>query len=53
LSLLVGLISVFFAMVIGVSLGLLAGYAGGKTEAFIMRVGRRPAVVSGDPDRAS
>ena len=37
-SLLVGLISVFFAMLIGVSLGLLAGYAGGKTEAFIMRV---------------
>ena len=37
-SLLVGLISVFFAMLIGVSLGLLAGYAGGRTEAFIMRV---------------
>jgi peptide/nickel transport system permease protein len=37
-SLLVGLVSVFFAMLIGVSLGLLAGYAGGKTEAFIMRV---------------
>ena len=37
-SLLVGLVSVLFAMVIGVSLGLLAGYAGGKTESFIMRV---------------
>jgi len=37
-SLLVGLVSVFFAMLIGVSLGLLAGYAGGKTESFIMRV---------------
>jgi peptide/nickel transport system permease protein len=37
-SLLVGLISVIFAMIIGVSLGLIAGYAGGKTEAFIMRV---------------
>ncbi|MBK8739486.1 MAG: ABC transporter permease [Betaproteobacteria bacterium] len=37
-SLVVGLVSVFFAMLIGVSLGLLAGYAGGKTEAFIMRV---------------
>ena len=37
-SLLVGIVSVFFAMLIGVSLGLLAGYAGGKTEAFIMRV---------------
>ena len=37
-SLLVGIVSVFFAMLIGVSLGLIAGYAGGKTEAFIMRV---------------
>ncbi|MEP6702101.1 MAG: ABC transporter permease, partial [Betaproteobacteria bacterium] len=37
-SLLVGIISVIFAMLIGVSLGLLAGYAGGKTESFIMRV---------------
>ena len=37
-SLVVGLVSVFFAMLIGVSLGLLAGYAGGKTESFIMRV---------------
>ena len=37
-SLLVGIVSVIFAMLIGVSLGLLAGYAGGKTEAFIMRV---------------
>src|SRR5215211_5797594 len=37
-SLLVGIVSVLSAMLIGVSLGLLAGYAGGKTEAFIMRV---------------
>ena len=37
-SLLVGIVSVFFAMLIGVSLGLIAGYAGGTTEAFIMRV---------------
>ena len=37
-SLLVGLVSVVFALVIGVTLGLIAGYAGGKTEAFIMRV---------------
>jgi len=37
-SLLVGIVSVIFAMLIGVSLGLLAGYAGGKTESFIMRV---------------
>ena len=37
-SLLVGLVSVIFALLIGVTLGLIAGYAGGKTEAFIMRV---------------
>jgi peptide/nickel transport system permease protein len=37
-SLVVGLVSVVFAMLIGVSLGLVAGYAGGKTESFIMRV---------------
>jgi peptide/nickel transport system permease protein len=29
---------VVFSLVIGVSLGLVAGYAGGRTEAFIMRV---------------
>ncbi len=38
ISLLVGLASVALAMVLGVGLGLLAGYAGGKTDAFIMRV---------------
>ena len=38
LSLAVGLASVFFALLLGVSLGLLAGYAGGKTDALIMRV---------------
>ena len=37
-SLLVGFASVVFSLVIGVSLGLVAGYAGGRTEAFIMRV---------------
>jgi peptide/nickel transport system permease protein len=37
-SLLVGMASVIFAIVLGVSLGLLAGYAGGKIDAFIMRV---------------
>jgi peptide/nickel transport system permease protein len=37
-SLLVGLASVTLAVVLGVSLGLLAGYAGGKIDAFIMRV---------------
>ena len=37
-SLLVGLASVALAMVMGVTLGLLAGYAGGRIDAFIMRV---------------
>ena len=37
-SLLVGVASVALAIAIGVSLGLLAGYAGGKIDAFIMRV---------------
>ena len=37
-SLLVGLASVAFAIVLGVSLGLIAGYVGGKIDAFIMRV---------------
>ena len=38
ISLLVGLAAVALAMVIGVSLGLIAGYVGGKLDAFIMRV---------------
>jgi peptide/nickel transport system permease protein len=38
ISLLVGLASVAFAVIMGVSLGLFAGYAGGKIDAFIMRV---------------
>jgi len=38
ISLLVGICAVLFSMVLGVSLGLLAGYVGGKTDAFIMRV---------------
>ncbi|MFO1396565.1 MAG: ABC transporter permease [Burkholderiales bacterium] len=38
ISLLVGLASVAFALVLGVALGLLAGYAGGKTDALIMRI---------------
>ncbi len=38
ISLLVGLASVILAMVVGVSLGLIAGYVGGKLDAFIMRV---------------
>ena len=35
---LVGLAAVALAIVLGVSLGLLAGYVGGKLDAFIMRV---------------
>ena len=38
LSLFVGLASVVFAMVLGVSLGLISGYAGGAFDAVIMRV---------------
>lgn len=37
-SLLVGFGSVLFATIVGVSLGLMAGYFGGKIDAFIMRV---------------
>jgi peptide/nickel transport system permease protein len=37
-SLLVGFASVVFSLVLGVSLGLVAGYVGGRTEAIIMRV---------------
>lgn len=38
ISLAVGFASVIFAAVLGVSLGLIAGYAGGAVDAFIMRV---------------
>jgi peptide/nickel transport system permease protein len=38
ISLLVGFASVIFAMVIGVGLGLLSGYAGGAVDSIIMRV---------------
>jgi peptide/nickel transport system permease protein len=38
ISLLVGLASVAFALVLGVALGLIAGYSGGSIDAFIMRV---------------
>jgi peptide/nickel transport system permease protein len=37
-SLLVGIASVTFAMVLGVALGLISGYMGGRLDAFIMRV---------------
>jgi len=38
ISLLVGLASVAFAMLLGVTLGLIAGYVGGKVDAVIMRI---------------
>ena len=38
ISLFVGFSSVVLSLLIGVSLGLLSGYAGGHTDAFIMRV---------------
>jgi peptide/nickel transport system permease protein len=38
ISLIVGLASVVLSVLLGVGLGLLAGYVGGKTDAFIMRV---------------
>jgi peptide/nickel transport system permease protein len=38
ISLIVGIASVIVSMVLGVSLGLLAGFIGGRTDAFIMRV---------------
>jgi peptide/nickel transport system permease protein len=38
ISLVVGLLSVLFAIVVGVGIGLLAGYAGGITDTILMRV---------------
>ncbi len=38
ISLLVGLASVLLSMAVGVGLGLLSGFVGGKIDAFIMRV---------------
>jgi peptide/nickel transport system permease protein len=38
ISLVVGIASVLISMTLGVSLGLLAGYVGGRIDAFIMRV---------------
>jgi len=37
-SLLVGFASVLFSLVLGVTLGLISGYAGGRIDSFIMRV---------------
>jgi peptide/nickel transport system permease protein len=38
ISLFVGIASVLFAVVVGVGIGLIAGYAGGATDAALMRV---------------
>ena len=38
LSLLVGLLSVGFASILGVSVGLMAGYLGGRFDAIVMRI---------------
>jgi peptide/nickel transport system permease protein len=38
ISMLVGMASVALSVVVGVGLGLLSGFVGGKTDAFIMRV---------------
>ncbi|MFW7340575.1 ABC transporter permease [Pollutimonas sp. H1-120] len=38
ISLLVGLASVLFSLVVGVSLGLISGYAGGRIDSVIMRI---------------
>jgi peptide/nickel transport system permease protein len=38
ISLVVGLLSVLFAIVVGVALGLIAGYAGGAVDSILMRV---------------
>jgi peptide/nickel transport system permease protein len=38
LSLLVGFASVIFSLVIGVALGLISGYAGGRVDSVIMRI---------------
>jgi ABC-type dipeptide/oligopeptide/nickel transport systems, permease components len=38
ISLLVGFASVGFSMVLGVTLGLIAGFVGGRTDALIMRI---------------
>jgi peptide/nickel transport system permease protein len=38
ISLIVGIASVVFALILGVSIGLISGYVGGRLDAFLMRV---------------
>ena len=53
ISLLVGLASVVLSMVIGVGLGLLAGFVGGRVDGFIMRVCDCDAVLPCHPGGAA
>ncbi len=38
ISLIVGFASVIFSMIVGITLGLISGYVGGRTDAIIMRI---------------
>lgn len=38
ISLFVGFASVIFSMIVGITLGLISGYVGGRVDAFIMRI---------------
>jgi ABC-type dipeptide/oligopeptide/nickel transport system permease subunit len=51
ISLMVGLASVMLSAAVGVSLGLLAGFVGGRLDAFIMRGVRCDAVLPRHSDR--
>ena len=42
----VGIASVLLSLFVGVGLGLVSGYAGGRIDAFIMRVADHPGSVS-------
>ena len=53
MSLAIGLASVALSVVLGVGLGLLSGYTGGRLDAFIMRVCDVMLSFPGDPDGAA
>ncbi len=52
-SLLIGIASVLLAVVLGVTLGLWAGYAGGRVDSLDHAHCRRPAHLSGHSHRAA